>query len=427
MNVLQDPSPGSRRRWAIFVLGSINFMLSMFYRVSTAVISPSLVRDLGFTSAQLSDLSAVFFYSFAASQIPIGMALDRFGARITLGVLAFLGVGGALLFATGGTINHLIAARVLLGIGMSGNLMIVLALFAVWFPVDRFGFLSGLVVALGVLGTLLAATPLALLNQWIGWRSSFVVFAAANALIVAAFIFVARDKPPSQGTQVLMPATFPGGLAGLIKMYSYWAISLSSFVRYGYVAALQGLWAAPFLIYGLGMDEIEAGNTLFCIGLGYMISLPVSGYLSDTVLRSRKKVLLASLLMFCLFTFSIVFWKQSVPHWLVMATFFALGCSSGPGQIMYAHMKELLPPEMVARAMTAVNLFTVLGAGIMTHILGFAVGSDPSKLTGPEDFKLMWYVGGISLALVFAMYFPVPDSTALVESKQVIRERVCQK
>ena len=77
----------------------MNFALSMFYRVSTAVISPALIKDLGLTTGQLSDLAAVFFYAFAASQLPIGIALDRVGARITMSFLALAAVGGALLFA----------------------------------------------------------------------------------------------------------------------------------------------------------------------------------------------------------------------------------------------------------------------------------------------------------------------------------------
>ncbi len=413
MSPYEDPAPRSVRRWAIFVIGSMNFVLSMFYRVSTAVISPALVRDLNFTSAQLSDLSAVFFYAFAFSQLPVGVALDRLGARLTLAILTVAGLGGAVLFALGETPNHLIFARVLLGIGMSGNLMVLLALFAVWFPVDRFGFLSGLVVSVGVLGNLLAATPLALMNLWIGWRWSFLVFAAVNAVVVAIFLAVARDHPPGRAPFALKAESFPGGLAGLFGMYSYWAISLSSFVRYGYISALQSLWAAPFLIYGLGMGEIATSNALFCLALGYMVSLPVSGTLSDTVLRSRKKVVLASLLLFCLLACSMIWWTRSVSHWLVMLTFFGLGVAAGPGQILYAHMKELLPPTMIARAMTAVNLFTMLGAGVMTHILGMVVGTEPSKLTCPEDFRFMWYVGAVALALVFVLYYRVPDSSAL--------------
>jgi len=170
MAAFTDPAPGSKRRWAMLVVGTLNFVLSMFFRVSTAVVSPALVNDLGFTSAQLSDLSASLFYAFALSQIPVGVALDRVGPRVTLGILAVFAVGGAVLFAVGRTPAELIAARVLLGIGIAGNLMVVLALLAVWFPVDRFAFLSGLVVSVGTLGNLLAATPLTLLILRIGWR-----------------------------------------------------------------------------------------------------------------------------------------------------------------------------------------------------------------------------------------------------------------
>ena len=201
-----DPAPGSSRRWAIFAIGSLNFVLSMFYRVSTAVISPALVNDLGLSSGQLSDLSAVFFYAFAASQIPIGVALDRVGSRITMAILACAAVSGTLIFALGQTFPHLLIGRILLGIGMGGNLMVLLALLAAWFPVNRFAFLSGVAVSIGAMGNLLAATPLALLSLWIGWRGSFLVFAAANTVIVAALVLVIR-KPPFKVCNDLLEIT----------------------------------------------------------------------------------------------------------------------------------------------------------------------------------------------------------------------------
>lgn len=417
MTSLRDPAPHSMRRWAIFVVGSINFVISMFYRVSTAVISPSLVHDLGFTSSQLSDLSAVFFYAFAFSQLPMGMALDRYGTRRTLLVLSVFGITGAILFSIGETPNHLIVARTLLGIGVSGNLMVLLTLFAAWFPVNRFGFLTGLVVSIGVLGNLLAATPLALMNHWIGWRSSFLVFALVNAAVVIVFLLIARERPPGSSPKAIGTGEMQNGLYSLFRSYGYWAISLCSFVRYGYFAALQGLWIAPFLIYGLGFSEIAAGNALFVMGLGYMIALPLGGSLSDLVLRSRRQVVILSMSLMCLFTFSIALWTKPVPMWLVMTTMFGLGFCSAPGNIAYAHMKELLPPEMVARALTAVNLFTVLGAGVITHILGIAVGPEPAELTCPEDFRALWLIGGFSIALVVAVYYPVQDSNVLKQER----------
>lgn len=413
MHDLTDPAPDSLRRWAIFAIASLNFIISMFYRMSTAVISPALVRDLGFTSGQLGDLSAAFYYAFAMCQIPVGMALDRLGSRITVGVLSVAAVGGAILFAVGQTPTHLILARGLLGIGMSCNFMVVLTLIAAWFPVNQFGFLSGLVVSIGILGNLLAATPLTLLNLAIGWRASFWLFAKFNLVVVLLFLLIVRDRPPG-GTEISWkPRSLTSGLRHLVRMYSYWAISLTSFVRYGYVAALQSLWAVPFLIFGLGWGEVAASNAVLCLGIGNMVGLPLSGAISDRILRSRKKVVLPNMIAFCLLALAMAMATQSTASGLIFVCFFCLGLVSAPGQILYAHMKELVPPSMIAQAMTSVNLFTIIGVAIMTHVLGFAVGSDPSHLLAPVHFRSLWYIGGIGLAAVSFLYFFVPDSQAL--------------
>ncbi len=399
------------------MVGSINFVLSIFFRSSVAVISPALIEDLGLSNAQLSDITAAFFYAFAFVQIPVGMALDRLGVRITMCILSVAGIGGLLLFALGHTVEHLIIARTLLGIGMSGNLMTVLMLLAAWFPVDRFGTLNGLLVGIGALGNLLAATPLTYLHLSIGWRNSFLLFTFIDAAIIAAFLLVARQSPHGTVPVAVRPMPLRRNLWRVFRMYSYWAISMASFARYGYLAALQGLWAAPFLIYGLHMEEIAASNVIFAMGVGYMVGLPLSGLLSDRVFRSRKKVILSSLAVFAVLTLIPACWAPSVSMWAVLPVFAALGFAAAPGQILYAHMKELIPARMMAQAMTAVNLFTMLGAGIMTNVIGLFLGNEPSQLAGTAGFRPLWYIGFVSLVIVFALYSFVPDSRALRRSR----------
>ncbi len=413
MTSIKDPAPGSYRRWAIFAIGSLNFLLSMFYRVSTAVISPALVREMDITSAQLSNLSAAFYYAFALCQLPLGIAIDRVGARIAMSLLSVAAVGGAVWFAMGTTPGQLTAARALLGIGMSGNMMILMALLSQWFPVNRFAFLTGTAVALGALGNLLAATPLAMLNLKIGWRASFVVFGLVNAVVVAAFIFVARDGPEARKGQARPRESILAGLRHLARMYGYWAISLSNFVRYGFFAALQSLWLAPFMTFGLGLSEINSANALFCMGIGYMVGLPFWGSISDRILLSRKRAVLPTMAAFCLIMLSFVRWERSPDLWKVFLACFGLGFTAAPGQIMYAHIKELVPHGMAARAMTSVNLFTILGVGAAIHLLGSLVGPDPSKLTTPESFSSLWWAGAVALVAACIVYGFVPDSSAL--------------
>lgn len=413
INPSWDPAEKSLRRWGIFIVGSLGLLLSMFYRVSIAVISPDLALELHLTNPQLGTLSAVFFYSFAVSQLPLGVALDRWGSRIVMTILGLVGITGVSLFALAQTQTSAVLARMLMGIGMSCNLMGVLTLLAAWFPVNRFAFLAGSLVSIGAAGNLIAATPLALLSQWLGWRSSFWIMAVINMSVLAVFFLVVRDYPHGQSPPKSTQSESLKGVGRLLSMYSFWALGLGGFVRYGYFVALQGLWAGPFLIYGLGLNRVSAGNAIFCIGLGFMTGLPLCGRISDKVLRSRKKIVLPSFMAFFAIIISIIWWKQGIAHWLLYLSFFGLGFVASPGQIMLAHIKELVPPDMIARAMTGINFFTMLGGAAFTQALGWLIESDPSLIKNPTGFRPIWYVGAVSLALVSILYAFVPDSKAL--------------
>jgi MFS family permease len=123
------------RRWFIVGICSLLFLVSMFYRVSNAVISPQLIDEFGLSSDELGLLTASFFYAFAFFQIPVGLLLDRFGARTIMTAFSVLGGIGDMVFARSTAINGLICGRILLGIGMSCNLMGSLKLFGQLFYV----------------------------------------------------------------------------------------------------------------------------------------------------------------------------------------------------------------------------------------------------------------------------------------------------
>lgn len=408
-----DPAPGSVRRWVIFSLACLGLVLSMFYRVSTAVISPTLAEDLHLNASDLGVLAAAFFYAFAFSQIPLGLTLDRFGARRTMAGLGLAGIAGALLFAGARGNAEAVTGRVLLGVGMSCNLMGALTLIGAWFPLNRFATLSGVIVSAGVLGNMAAASPLVLMARAVGWRGSFVVITLVNALQVAALFWVVRDRPPQGGALKVRSRGTLRGMGILFTRYSYWAISLASFVRYGFLAALQGLWAGLFLMSGLGLGDLPAGNAIFCMGLGYMVGMPLSGRLSDVWLRSRKHVVWPSLLLVGGLSLWLMLWDQGTSLGVIYAVFFLFGVISATANVMFAHVRELFPPEMGARAMTGVNFFVMLGAAAFTQIIGFVVGDGPSELSRPDAFKPAWLLGAGSMFLAAVLYLFTPDSSAL--------------
>jgi len=405
--------PTRRRRGiAIFAVITWGFLISMFYRVSATVISSDLASDLNLSAAQLSSLSSAFFYAFAALQIPAGPALDRLGARRIMLALGLVAVAGAVLFATAQSFGQALSARILLGVGMACNLMGAYAIIANWFPAERFATLAGVLTAVGTGGMALAATPLAWLAQGIGWRGAFLGVALCNLAQIAAIVWVVRDHPQDAALATRSRHSLQQALSGLgflwVKPW-FWIINLAIFCRFGAFMALQGLLAGPFLIYGHGLSPLQAGNALLACSIGYIIGLPLAGRLSDSVLRSRKRVMAPALFVTALLFILLGRLEQGQAISVYLAVFMAIGLFSAPGNVAYAHIRELCPKDMAGTAMTGINLFNMLGPAVLIQVGGAFLPGDIAQATGPQAFAPVWSLFAAGLALAGLLYLATPD------------------
>jgi MFS family permease len=201
------------------------YIVSQFLRNSIGVIAPNLASDLNLSPAEIGLLSSVFFLAFAAVQIPLGMALDRFGPRICLVVGAAITVIGAVVFACAASPGVLIFGRALLGLGTAGSFVASLAVYARRFPPDRFATLAGLQVGIGTLGALLATAPLAFSTATIGWRGSFFGVAAVTFLIGLLIAVGSRMMPPPREAARRCARACPASLRSCAPPRSYGCLS----------------------------------------------------------------------------------------------------------------------------------------------------------------------------------------------------------
>jgi hypothetical protein len=181
-----DAHASARR--AVFVAWLFAFLLSYFFRSANAVIAGELRLEFDLDAERLGLMTSAFFGTLALAQLPLGVALDRWGPRRVVPAMMLAGAVGALTFASATTFATLTLGRALLGLGFAGVLVGALQAFGGWFPERRFATVSGLLVGLGTGGALVAGTPLAWLAETVGWRA---VFAGGSALIVAAAAAIA--------------------------------------------------------------------------------------------------------------------------------------------------------------------------------------------------------------------------------------------
>ena len=404
----EQPQP--LKLFFIFSTLSALYIVSMFYRVSNAVIAPNLTRDLGLNAETIGILGGAYFYSFTLLQIPLGPMLDRLLPRIVVTSSALVGAMGALLFAFGDSYLAALWGRILIGAGMAPILMGSLKVFTLQFPPERFSTLMGTFVSVGTLGSILAASPLAYFTSTIGWRMIFIIAGGTTAVLaLLTFLILGGEKrnpkslasPVRSQPEVRVLESFRLILGSL----TFWQIGMVAFFRFGISMGLQGLWLGPYLMDIKGYSPIQTGHLLILSAIGMIVAGPISGQFSDRVFRSSKSVGLWGLSLYALSLLPLIgIFKIESPLWFGLILFFN-GFFNTFGMMVYPHAKDLFPVTISGTVMTGVNFFTMAGAAILIPALGKIIESFPrmghSYPAGAYHLSFLICFIGMAASLVF--------------------------
>jgi len=391
------------------------YVVSQFLRNSIGVIAPNLAAELVLSAAEVGLLSSVFFLSFAVVQIPLGMALDRFGARRCLVVGAAITVAGAIVFATAQSPAVLILGRALLGIGVAGALVAPLAVYAKRFPPDRFATLAGLHAGIGTAGSLFATAPLAFATATIGWRNSFLVVGAFTMLIgVLIAVVVADDAPGGSGRRETLRESL-AGIVEVLRLPSLGRLFAMNLVIYSSFALVVGLWGGPYLTHIYGYSLEERGNLLLVPVLTQMIGLMAWGP-TDRLMRSHRRPVLLGAGGTAIMLAYLALNEKLTPFGLIV-WFAAFGFLAGFGPVLLAHGKAMFPPHQVGRGLAVLNVASMGGTFLVQAVSGLVIGQFPATQDGGyalAAYRLVFALQAGIILLMCLIYFgsrdPMEDS-----------------
>jgi MFS family permease len=410
-----DPTGEPRplfRSVLIFSILSALYILSMFHRVSNAVIAPNLIEDLSLDAETLGILGGAYFYSFTLIQIPMGPLLDRIGPRMVISSFAFIGASGAFLFAFSHSFYTAFWGRILIGLGMGAILMSSLKIFTLRFSPKQFATLMGTFVSIGSLGSILAASPLAYFTSHIGWRLTFAI-AGGISIILAYFTFwiLGREKGKREGDAELSATPSPTlgisqSLRIILGTLAFWQGSTVAFFRYGTFIALQGLWLGPYLMNIRGYAPLKVGNMLIFMALGGIIGGPISGRFSDQAFPSRKVVALAGLSLYTLCLLPLTGAVKIENPFVYAVLFFLIGFFNTFGMGIFSHIKELFPLTIAGTVMTWINFFNMAGVAIFMPLLGKIIEGFqlPDHSYPPEAYHLSFLICFLSMVASLVFY-----------------------
>lgn len=403
-------------RWAALAVLLLAYFLSVFHRVTIAMMADQLMEDLSLNPTQLGLLAAVYFYPYAFMQLPAGIMSDRFGPRRLVSLMLLIAALASIAFSLSHSFPLMLASRVLVGLSVSCVFVPAMKFVATFFPASMFSTLASLLSFAGMLGLMAASIPLAYLIVTVGWRTGFLFVGIATALLAVAGWFLIAELPvkakkspagsAGPGDVAIIPEEPAPGLFESIKRvcreFGMWPIAIRNHLNYGSIMSFQSLWAGPYLITIVGVDRVEAGSLLMFLSLGGLVA-PFSGYLSDWVFKSRKIPAVLSAYVLVLFWVPFAFFTDWMTPGLIIALFLingiVNGLSQGPGM---AQVKELYPNSLAGTAIGMGNFFTMAGPAVVPVIISAAMSGHT--------------VGGIMTAETFAVGFRYSLAAAVISA-----------
>jgi MFS family permease len=382
-----------------FVAG---YYLAYLFRTINAVIAAPLAVELGLGAGDLGLLTSVYFLTFAAAQIPIGILLDRYGPRRIQSALLVIAAVGAALFAASDHFFGLLAGRALIGLGVAAALTAGLKALVLWFPRERLPFLNGLMVMLGALGAVTATSPAELLLTWMGWRELFGMFAAVTAGC-AVMVYVVVPEA----------AWFASGAAsvGLRQIYAdprFWRLAPLSATSIGTAWALQGLWAAQWLTDVEGLDRAGVVLHLFAMAVALSLGALLLGVLAGQLRRRGigPEALLGLVATVFITAQLALILRWPLPSYILWAVVAAVGAAT---VLSYAILADYFPKELAGRANGALNFFHIGAAFVLQYATGAVLAHwTPQDGHYPEIAYQAAFALNLVLQIVAWVWFALP-------------------
>jgi len=399
---------GGRHAWMVLSAAVSVYILAVFHRTSLGVAGLIAAERFHISSAQLATFTMVQLFVYAAMQIPVGVMVDRFGAKKLLVSGVVLMTGGQFAFAFAGTFGAGVAARVFVGMGDAMVFISLVQLVALWFPPARTAMVTQMTGVVGQIGAVVATAPLSAALHSVGWTRSFAGAASIGVLLGVVLIVVVRDSPyrdhhrdelkmRAVGRALKLAWDEPGTRLGLWSHFT---------VQFG-ATVFALLWGFPFLVSGQGLTQGAASGLLIVMTVTAVVTSPLIGAFVTRWPYSRSTLVLWIVGVIMAVWAVVLLWPGRAPLWLLVVLVVVLAVG-GPGSMVgFDLARTFNPPTRLGSASGIVNVGGFVASLSTVALIGLVLDQvapgGPSTYT-VDSFRvamsvqyLVWAVGVVQI------------------------------
>ena len=391
-------------------MGAALYFIGFYQRVAPAVITVELSDAFGLTAAALGNLSAFYFYSYVAMQIPTGLLADRFGPRVLLTVGAAVASIGTAVFAVAPDTWTANLGRLLIGGSVGVAFVSMLKLASHWMPARQFALASGMALAVGVFGAVFAGAPLRMMVDEFGWRGVMWVSAAVTMLLGILTWFIVRDDPVARSYDSYadhargLAQSGTGIFAGLKEAFRNRNVYLLFFIAgapSSIILTFAGLWGVPFLTTHYGLSATNAAGLCSIMMVAWAVGSLSYGAVSDRI--GRRKPLFIGGMTITLVLWATLIYAPKLPYALLVALMINIGFFGACFILSFAFAKESCPARLAGTVSGVANMGVIQGPMYMQPLVGIILDRAwaGNALDGKRVFDLASYQQGFSLMLIW--------------------------
>ncbi len=253
----------NRARWTILALLFSITVINFIDRQTLSILAPKLKESFHFSSTEYGRIVACFQFGMMTAEFPMGILMDRLGARFGYSFAVLWWSIATGLHAIGRSVWTFGILRFWMGTGEAANFSGAMKVVTRWFSDRERTLAVGVFNGGTMIGSILAPPLIVALNQWFGWRAAFVVPAFFGAVWVLCWRRIYRVTASEERAA---PNASEPSVAGSLELLRYrqaWALMLCRFLA-GPVMQFYWYWMPDYLynVRGLSLTAIGAFSWL---------------------------------------------------------------------------------------------------------------------------------------------------------------------
>jgi MFS family permease len=353
--------------WLALLMGGLFYCFQFLVRVSPNVMTDELMLSFTVDAAGLSFVLMWYYAGYVGMQIPLGVLMDRLGARRIIAAGAILCALSTYFFSIANTPYLAGIARFMIGIGSACGYIGALKLGSQWFRRDKMPMVVGVIMMLGTAGASMGGLPLELLVKNLGWQNALHVIAFAGLLIGAAILLLIAKTPPHHAS-VPENQHVLADLFAIVKKPQAWLFAVYAMLMYLPLTLIGDLWGVSFLVSKYSIPETQATIPVLFMFVGVAVGSPIFAWATDAW-NSRKKPMILGAFTTLGIYLTIVF-SPPLPFEVICGLFFLAGFLFNGQPIAFTCICEIMPLHASGVAIGFVNMIVMLSGFIFLPIVG---------------------------------------------------------